>query len=325
MPLMVRSLARSWYRPAAAVPLLAAVTVALHACSWIEWAEEPLVGEALPPAATAEAPPPEPGFTPAKPPPPRPAPPPAVAAAPPPVEGRHTVKRGETLFSIARLYDVDTYTLASRNRLRPPYTLEAGQVLAVPRAEATAAPVVTAPAVEVSPLAPTGATAQPLPPVRPPSASADGGASRTTTTAADAVRPPPVGNEARAGFLWPVSGEVVRGFGPRQDGSRSDGIDIRVKRPTAVRAARQGRVHYAGNQLKSYGNIVLIAHDDQWWTLYAHVDEILISENDMVKQGDIIARITSASEAQPAILHFEVRDRTKKPVDPMRHLPRQRV
>jgi lipoprotein NlpD len=323
---MVETLARSWCRHVAAAAVLAAALLALHACSWIEWQEEPLVGEAAPPAETAEAPPPaETGFMPAKPPPPRP--------APPLVEGRHTVKRGETLFSIARLYDVDTYTLASRNRLRPPYTLEAGQVLAVPRAEATAAPAATAPAatapaatapaVEVSPLAPTGPTAQPLPPVRPPSASTDGGAPRTT--AAEAVRPPPVGNEARAGFLWPVSGEVVRGFGPRQDGSRSDGIDIRVKRPTAVRAARQGRVHYAGNQLKSYGNIVLIAHDDQWWTLYAHVDEILVSENDVVKQGDTIARITSASEAQPAILHFEVRDRTKKPVDPMRHLPRQRV
>jgi murein DD-endopeptidase MepM/ murein hydrolase activator NlpD len=135
---------------------------------------------------------------------------------------------------------------------------------------------------------------------------------------------PEAGAAEGSGFAWPVSGEVVSTFGARADGSRSDGIDIAAKRGAPVRAARAGRVHYAGNQLKSYGNMVLIRHDGDWWTLYAHADELLVAEGQTVKKGDVIARVGSSGDVTQSLLHFEMRQ-GKKAVNPLRYLPRRRA
>jgi murein DD-endopeptidase MepM/ murein hydrolase activator NlpD len=308
-------------------------------CSWVEWPPEQTT--AAPPPVAAEQPAPEPTVQPTKPPPPRPAaaapaPAPTAPTAPPATtsnfDGRHVVTRGETLFSIARLYDVDTFTLASLNGLRPPYGIEVGQVLKVPGAAAPPPAASTAPrTVDEQPLAPptvstSGATtvtpptgpAEPPPPKPVTEAEADHGAG--TPAVAEPVPEPRTAALDNSVFTWPVRGEIVSRFGARADGSRNDGIDIAAKQGAPVRAARSGRVHYAGNQLKSYGNMVLIKHDDGWWTLYAHTDQILVREGEAVKKGDVIARVGASGDVAKPLLHFEMRQ-GKKAVDPLRYLP----
>lgn len=304
-------------RAPVAVPLALLALLLPAACSWIEWAEEapPAAHPAPPPAPpmVVEAPPDEPPFRPTRPPVPRPeAPPGAVETQPlsPPFDGRHVVKRGETLFSVARLYEVDTFTLASLNGLRPPYALEAGQVLRVPQRRASPN-VAAAPSPAAKPEVPAGETpaaavkAAPLPPK-----TDEGGGTPASGP----------------GFAWPVHGTVISRFGARADGSRNDGIDIAASRGAAVRAARDGRVHYAGNTLRSYGNMVVIEHEGHWWTVYAHADELLIREGEVVRKGDVIARVGVLPDSSQPVLHFEMRHGKEKPkpVDPLRYLPRRR-
>jgi len=325
---MVSRRARTPLRFAAAVMF----ALAPAACSWIEWSDEPPAEPPAPPPQVAETPPPPP-FMPAKPPAPRPAAP-APAADPvakaPSFDASHTVKRGETLFSVARLYEVDTFTLASLNGLRPPYSLEAGQVLKVPRRGETlpssiGVPPPRPPGEGPAPVSADVPAPSPKPATTPPPAPAAEDAARGSGTPA-LVGVPPAESAVpeTGGFAWPVKGEVVSSFGARPDGRRSDGIDIAAKRGSPVRAARGGRVHYAGNQLKSYGNMVLIRHDNDWWTLYAHADELLVVEGQTVKKGDIIARVGVSGDLAQPLLHFEMRQ-GKKAVNPLSHLPRQRA
>ncbi len=316
---------------------VATLLVIPAACSWIEWSEDEAAPPAPAPVVTA-APAAEPPFVPSK----LPVPRPPITAEPlpeppmraPSVDGRHTVKRGETLFSIARVYDTDPFTLASLNSLRPPYGLEAGQVLRVPqRGEAAAAPVAEAPPPRptlepaTAALPSASEAVAPPPAATPPAATPPTTRSETPDAAAALAVPAPQTDAADgSGFAWPVNGEVVSSFGARADGSRNDGIDIAAKRGSPVRAARAGRVHYAGNQLKSYGNIVIISHDNGWWTVYAHADDILVDEGQMVKKGDVIARVGSSGDVTQSLLHFEMRQgKERKPVNPLRYLPRRRA
>ena len=84
---------------------------------------------------------------------------------------------------------------------------------------------------------------------------------------------------------WPARGKIIAGFGQRPDGGHNDGINVAVPLGTEVHAAESGRVAYAGDELKGYGNLVLIRHDNGWVTAYAHNDEILVKRGDKVERG----------------------------------------
>jgi murein DD-endopeptidase MepM/ murein hydrolase activator NlpD len=120
-------------------------------------------------------------------------------------------------------------------------------------------------------------------------------------------------------FRWPVKGKVISNFGPRTDGSHNDGIDITVPLGTDVLAAEQGVVAYAGSELKGYGNLVLIRHDNGWVTAYAHNDELMVKRGDKVKRGQIVARAGKTGAVEQPQVHFEIRQGSK-PVDPMPHM-----
>ncbi|MFZ4686274.1 MAG: murein hydrolase activator EnvC family protein, partial [Hyphomonadaceae bacterium] len=121
-------------------------------------------------------------------------------------------------------------------------------------------------------------------------------------------------------FIWPVSGRVLKGYGPGSDGSRNDGINIAAAKGAELRASAGGEVVYAGNELAGFGNLILIRHPGGWVTAYAHCDTMAVSEGDLVRQGQVIATAGSTGNAGAPQVHFELR-KGKEPVDPTRHLP----
>ena len=230
----------------------------------------------------------------------------------------HRVRAGETLYAIARQYDVDMPSIVRANGLTAPYTVATGQRLRLPErlAEAStprnaAAPVRTA----AAPQAPSTATAvaaksTPRPTVRP-SATRD-------VAAVPRVIPKPPPRSGRT-FAWPVDGRVISRFGGKPGGMRNDGINIATRRGAEVRAAEDGVVAYAGNELKGFGNMLLLRHADGWMTAYAHNEKVLVKLGERVRRGQVVARVGSSGSVTTPQLHFEIRKGTVA-VDPARYL-----
>ncbi|MGB8275382.1 MAG: M23 family metallopeptidase, partial [Alphaproteobacteria bacterium] len=120
-------------------------------------------------------------------------------------------------------------------------------------------------------------------------------------------------------FAWPLKGRIVSPFGPKKGGEHNDGINIAAARGAPVRAADDGVVTYAGNELRGFGNLVLIRHDDGWTTAYAHNEQLLVKRGDAVKRGQVIAKAGSSGSVATPQLHFEIR-RGRRAVDPAAYL-----
>jgi murein DD-endopeptidase MepM/ murein hydrolase activator NlpD len=132
-----------------------------------------------------------------------------------------------------------------------------------------------------------------------------------------AINPPPQRSSSAGDKLrWPVSGKIITGFGQRNDGTHNDGINLSVPQGTAVHAAEGGLVAYAGAELKGYGNLVLVRHDNGWVTAYAHNDELMVKRGDKVQRGQVIAKAGRTGSVDQPQVHFELRQGSK-PVDPV--------
>ncbi len=137
------------------------------------------------------------------------------------------------------------------------------------------------------------------------------------------ANPPPPSNAAlpappkRQGrlFDWPVAGKVISKFGPKKGGLHNDGINIAAPAGTPVRAAESGVVAYTGGDLKGFGKLVLIKHQDGYVTAYAHNSQVLVRRGETVRRGDVIARVGETGNVDTPQLHFEIR-KEAKPVDP---------
>lgn len=140
-------------------------------------------------------------------------------------------------------------------------------------------------------------------------------AAPTRVAAARLVEPTPVPE----GFIWPVQGTVLRSFGEKSDGSRSDGLDIEVAAGTPVRAAQAGVVAYAGSEIQGYGNMLLLTHPGGFVTIYAHNDTLLVHTGETVFRGQSIATVGNSGGVDVAELHFQLRA-GERPLDPARHL-----
>jgi murein DD-endopeptidase MepM/ murein hydrolase activator NlpD len=268
---------------------------------------------------------------------------------------RVKVRPGQTLSGIARDYHVPMRIIAEANNLFPPYRIEVGSTLIIPRAgQAAAAP----PSASLAPLpspTPPAAAAPPrieatalerLPPAsteKPPAAAAAPAAATIPSPATEPVRPepkpggaPPAPNGAAtpephaaaaapapvqsgSTFQWPVRGHVLAGYGSGRDGTHSDGINIAAPRGAAVEAADAGIVAYTGNELRGYGNLILVKHPSGWISAYAHCDLILVKRGDKVARGQVIARVGSTGNVAEPQLHFELR-RGNRAVDPREFL-----
>ena len=134
----------------------------------------------------------------------------------------------------------------------------------------------------------------------------------------DNVPLPPTRNT----FLWPIEGRVISGFGAKPGGRHNDGINIATPVGSAIRASQSGVVAYAGNELRGYGNLVLIRHNDGWMTAYAHNDSLLVGKGDVVRRGQVISHSGRSGGVSHPQAHFEIR-RDGEPQDPLRLLTRK--
>jgi murein DD-endopeptidase MepM/ murein hydrolase activator NlpD len=225
----------------------------------------------------------------------------------------HMVQPGETLYSVSRLYGIDTTTLARSNALPPPYIVFVGQSLVLPTPVQEAEGVTAPPAAAPEPK-PQAGEARPLPPPRIEPAAGPG--SRTEL----AALPPPRAGGASGRFLWPVRGRLLTDYGAGVGGTRNDGINIAAPAGTIVLAAAAGTVAYAGNELRGYGNLILIKHANGWMTAYAHNSVLLVKRGEKVRRGQPIARIGATGAVTRPQLHFEVRHGAKA-LDPTDYLP----
>ena len=157
------------------------------------------------------------------------------------------------------------------------------------------------------------ATALRSPPAAPPSVR--------VRTEPEAVRANPAPAALRHGayFPWPLNGRILAGYGVAPDGSRNDGISIAAPRGAPIAAIEAGIVAYAGNELRGYGNLILIKHADGWISAYGHCDELLVNKGDQVHRGTVIAKVGATGNAKEPQLYFELR-RGKQPVDPRQFL-----
>ena len=120
-------------------------------------------------------------------------------------------------------------------------------------------------------------------------------------------------------FRWPVQGRIISEFGTKPDGGHNDGINVAVPAGTSVKAAENGVVAYAGDELKGYGNLVLIRHSNNWVSAYAHNEEILVKRGDQVRRGQVIAKAGRTGQVNQPQLHFELR-KGSRPVDPTKFM-----
>ena len=264
----------------------------------------------------------------------------------------YKVNKGDTMFLIAYLTGMDVKDLASMNNMKEPYSLSVGQTLKISNCSTktvtTTVPVkTTAPAAPAVPAEPEvtytpgangtqiGSDGTVIGPIK--SGVATGGASTpaftnntpstpvTTTTQVETTNNTPVNANVVApvasnvAWQWPTQGNVIQGFSNSDGGNK--GIDISGSRGQAVKAAASGRVVYAGNALRGYGNLIIIKHNDDFLSAYAHNDKILVSDQQEVKAGQEIAKMGSTG-TNAVKLHFEIRYKGKS-VDPVRYLPRR--
>ena len=157
------------------------------------------------------------------------------------------------------------------------------------------------------------ATASRPPPAAPPPVRVH---TEPETAKAD---PSPAALPHGAHFGWPLNGRILAGYGAAPDGSRNDGISIEAPRGAPIAAIEAGTVAYAGNELRGYGNLILIKHADGWISAYGHCDELLVKKGDQVHRGTVIAKVGATGNVNEPQLYFELR-RGKQPVDPRQFL-----
>lgn len=242
--------------------------------------------------------------------------------------GEYRVAPGDSLYQIASNHGVSVRDLQDANDISDPTRLKIGQVLTIPggsRSYTSGGPAFAEarrtgdmpklPAFEVE----SPQVDEPVDAPRERTASIDESGGRNLPSAAEATGGGDASLDTGGQFRWPVKGRIVMGFGRRSDGSHNDGINIAVPAGTSVRAAADGVVAYAGSELKGYGNLVLIRHDDNWVSAYAHNESLLVARGDKVRRGQVIAKAGLTGSVDQPQVHFELR-KGSKPVDPMEHL-----
>ncbi len=140
---------------------------------------------------------------------------------------------------------------------------------------------------------------------------------RRNVDQASSLAPPP---PAAGAYTWPTQGTVTRNFNPSGKGkAQNDGINIAAAKGSSVVAANNGVVAHAGNQLRGFGNVVLVKHDNGTMTVYAHLDKVSVKKGDLVNGGQKLGTVGDTGTVKEPQLHFEIR-KGRKPIDPNRYL-----
>jgi murein DD-endopeptidase MepM/ murein hydrolase activator NlpD len=273
----------------------------------------------------------------------------------------YVAQSGDTLAGISKRFNVSVKALAAENDLRATASVKKGQKIVLPDGYKDKGPVKTTTTVSKPvPAEPSNTYARaetPTPTPTPTRPSAPIGATPSSPVpytpsysrpsapiAAQPVAPPPpsarpiiessappteseIIASGKGKFAWPVRGAIISNFGVKGTGQRNDGLDIRAPQGTPVLSAADGKVAYAGNQVPSFGNLVLVKHADGWVTAYAYLSSINVKMQQDVRQGEQLGAVGATGGANEPQLHFEMRyaptvkDKAK-PVDPGLVLPR---
>jgi murein DD-endopeptidase MepM/ murein hydrolase activator NlpD len=229
------------------------------------------------------------------------------------------VRPGDRVGDIAARYDVSSATVLRMNDLQARSEIYPGEILRIPPGNRETREVVMHEAsgsrIYATPHTQDRVTTEPLrpvrearnaPPVRPQSAPPQQQAPEQVETSQ---------HVSGSGFIWPVNGTVIDSFGGMASGERNDGINIAAKLGAPIRASQSGTISYAGNELRSYGNLILIKHDGGYITAYAHAQSIAVTKGQHVEQGQIIGTAGTTGDVTQPQVHFEIR-RDSRPVDP---------
>lgn len=198
----------------------------------------------------------------------------------------YTVKKGDTLYSIARKVPLPATQIARINKLKRPYTIYPGQRLSLNN--------------RLSVVPQNTTVKKPIVPRQQPGSQV-------------------VGQAAPNRWLWPTKGKVLKGF--KGSESVQQGIDISGRMGQTVHATAGGIVVYSGSGLVNYGQLVIVKHNETYLSAYGYNSKLLVKEGDKVKAGQAIANMGKIGQGEP-LLHFEIR-KHGKPINPLRHLPKK--
>ena len=258
------------------------------------------------------------------------------------------VRDGDTLLGVAREQDVDAVELAELNGIEAPYELNVGDELVLPGSK-TVKTVALKRKTSTRKIAARTAQSKNKSAVKKTRLAKVKGVQKSTGTQAkikktvkkpvqmasvqnaqakkkSALKRASIKQPVRAGnsFRWPLRGRVISEFGAKPDGTRNDGINLSVPQGAAIVAAEDGTVVYSGNELKGFGNLLLIRHKNGWSTAYAHISEMLVKNGQTVRRGQVIAKAGQTGAVSRPQLHFEIR-RGTEPVDPRKYLSSTRL
>ena len=252
----------------------------------------------------------------------------------------HTITKGESLYKVSRKYGLDVYEIAKINSLQSPYRIYVGDKLVLPisdLSDSNRKPQITKPKSKInritqsepesdrSTISSTKALIKKrnkmgksriLPKINKITRESF---NKSPVIARQFIKIPKMKTTGR--FKWPVQGKLLSNYGAKGDGLHNDGINIIAQKGDPVRAAGSGKVAYAGNELRGFGNLLLIKHPGGWVTAYAHNSRLLVKRGDRVKAGDVIAKVGSSGNVVLPQLHFEIR-KGKRAINPLRHLKR---
>lgn len=216
----------------------------------------------------------------------------------------HVVKPGDTVYSISRTYGVDMSTLTSTNHVTQPYTIKVGQKLQLPSKVNNQMTASVNEGQRDPAGVPVGRPDNNYVTTTPPAVPA----ARPVAGVKEPLPPPPV---PKGDFVWPAQGKIISTYGPKEGGQHNDGINIAVPSGSPVKAAQNGVVAYAGNELKGYGNLLLVRHSNGWMTAYAHNSKLMVKRGDTVMRGQTISLAGSTGSVTSPQVHFEVRKGAK--------------
>ena len=272
----------------------------------------------------------------------------------------YKVREGDTVESVARVFNTSPSQLTRLNNLHAPYKLAEGQMVRLPPSIKAPPPLYTSEMlaarrasqrtnvavsgepmpepvyeepIEMSAAAPAAVEREVLSSPAPVTAEPLGAPPMPTASVNPAAMPAPSQKAVNAGstdvparagskFIWPVDGPIISTYGPKADGRSNDGVNIKAAKGTTVRAAENGVVVYAGNELTGYGNLVLIRHADRWMTAYGHMDSVVATKGMTVNRGQAIGTVGATGSVDGPQLHFEVRRGTEA-LNPESYLARQ--
>ena len=225
----------------------------------------------------------------------------------PKISQYHQVKSGETLYAISRIYNMKIDKLIEINDLKEPYGVKAGQQIKITQIEKVA-PIKSAQNSENKDKQPSS-----------PPQNKENLSKKSSEKISDKIADGISENLFSGQFSWPIRGSIISKFGPKSGGLYNDGINIKAKEGAEVKSSQSGFVAYVGNELKGYGNLIIIKHSDGWITAYAHLQKTFVKRGQKIAKEEKIATVGATGNVNSAQLYFGLR-KGRDAVNPQNYL-----